>query len=154
MAQTALSSAAEGILIDASCGSGLFTRRFVQSGKYDQVVALDFSDSMLQQAIAFCKEQSVPLDNLTFVRADIGRIPFPTNSIDGVHAGAAIHCWPIPEVHNHFPHALKIDLISLKPILWSKRSCGNGPRMINASSAPILHCTAWCKPGFSYGVDC
>eukprot|EP00959_Pyramimonas_sp_CCMP1952_P192030 4015087-Pyramimonas_sp.AAC.1 len=91
MAQTALSSAAEGILIDASCGSGLFTRRFVQSGKYDQVVALDFSDSMLQQAIAFCKEQSVPLDNLTFVRADIGRIPFPTNSIDGVHAGAAIH---------------------------------------------------------------
>mmetsp|Transcript_23690 Transcript_23690/g.51728 ORF Transcript_23690/g.51728 Transcript_23690/m.51728 type:complete len:381 (-) Transcript_23690:124-1266(-) len=97
MAQEALSSAAGGIMIDASCGSGLFTRRFVQSEKYGQVVALDFSDSMLQQAITFCKEESVSLDDLTFVRADIGRIPFPTGSIDGVHAGAAIHCWPNPE---------------------------------------------------------
>jgi len=97
MAQKMLSSAAGGVMIDASCGSGLFTRRFVQSGEYQQVVALDFSESMLQQAIAFCKEQSVSLENLTFVRADIGRIPFPTNSIDGVHAGAAIHCWPAPE---------------------------------------------------------
>jgi len=34
---------------------------------------------------------------LTLVRADIARLPFATSSLDGVHAGAAIHCWPAPE---------------------------------------------------------
>ena len=31
---------------------------------------------------------------MCFVRADIARLPFPESSVDGVHAGAAIHCWP------------------------------------------------------------
>ena len=30
-------------VVDASCGSGLFTRRFVKSGDYGCVVALDFA---------------------------------------------------------------------------------------------------------------
>jgi len=30
------------------------------------------------------------------VRADISRLPFVSGSIDAVHAGAAIHCWPSP----------------------------------------------------------
>jgi hypothetical protein len=30
------------------------------------------------------------------VRADVARLPFATGSIDAVHAGAAIHCWPSP----------------------------------------------------------
>mmetsp|Transcript_24078 Transcript_24078/g.40383 ORF Transcript_24078/g.40383 Transcript_24078/m.40383 type:complete len:380 (+) Transcript_24078:215-1354(+) len=97
MAQKALRSAFGGTLIDASCGSGLFTRRFAQSGDYGEVVALDYSEAMLQQALTFCKEESLPMDALTFVRADIGRIPFPEGTIDGVHAGAAIHCWPSPK---------------------------------------------------------
>jgi ubiquinone/menaquinone biosynthesis C-methylase UbiE len=98
MAQKALRSAFGGTLIDASCGSGLFTRRFAQSGDYGEVVALDYSEAMLQQALTFCKEESLPMAALTFVRADIGRIPFPEGTIDGVHAGAAIHCWPSPKV--------------------------------------------------------
>lgn len=36
------------------------------------------------------------LRNITLVRADISRLPFATSSIDAVHAGAAIHCWPSP----------------------------------------------------------
>jgi len=87
----------KGVVVDASCGSGLFTRRFVQTGTYSQVIALDFSDSMLQQARAFCEEEGVKSDSLTFVRADIARIPFADNSVDAVHAGAAIHCWPAPK---------------------------------------------------------
>lgn len=31
------------------------------------------------------------------VRADIGRLPFATGSVDAIHAGAAIHCWPNPQ---------------------------------------------------------
>lgn len=34
--------------------------------------------------------------NIVLVRADVGRLPFRTGSIDGVHAGAALHCWPSP----------------------------------------------------------
>nr|GEU86031.1 uncharacterized methyltransferase At1g78140, chloroplastic [Tanacetum cinerariifolium] len=29
-------------------------------------------------------------------RADIARLPFASSSIDAVHAGAALHCWPSP----------------------------------------------------------
>ncbi|KAF5942971.1 hypothetical protein HYC85_020613 [Camellia sinensis] len=34
--------------------------------------------------------------NLMLVRADISRLPFASSSIDAVHAGAALHCWPSP----------------------------------------------------------
>ena len=37
------------VLLDLSCGSGLFTRRFVASNKFKGVIAADFSESMLQQ---------------------------------------------------------------------------------------------------------
>lgn len=31
---------------------------------------------------------------IMFVRADVGRLPFQDGSLDAVHAGAALHCWP------------------------------------------------------------
>lgn len=31
---------------------------------------------------------------IMFVRADVGRLPFCDASLDAVHAGAALHCWP------------------------------------------------------------
>ena len=39
--------------MDMSCGSGLFSRRFVRSGRFKGVVAADFSESMLTQAKQF-----------------------------------------------------------------------------------------------------
>ena len=45
-----LAGAPQGVLLDASCGSGLFTRRFAASGAYSAVVAADFSEAMLLQA--------------------------------------------------------------------------------------------------------
>ena len=90
-------------VLDASCGSGLFTRRFVKSGDYGCVVALDFSDAMLRQARTFATEEGLTAvdasstdEDLLFVRADIARIPMTSDSVGGVHAGAAIHCWPQP----------------------------------------------------------
>ncbi|KAL3532249.1 hypothetical protein ACH5RR_005770 [Cinchona calisaya] len=63
-----------GILVDVSRGSGLFSRKFAKSGAYSRVVALDFSENMLY----------------------VSRLPFSSGSIDCVHAGAALHCWPSP----------------------------------------------------------
>jgi len=98
--------AGQGVLLDASCGSGLFSRRFAKSGVFREVVALDFSASMLRQVNEFSRKElgsdyDAPPDaggsGLTLVRGDIGKLPFPCESLDAVHAGAAIHCWPSPE---------------------------------------------------------
>lgn len=97
MAQNYLEPAAGGLLMDASCGSGLFSRRFAKCGLYSGVVALDFSENMLRQCYEFIKQdKSLSTVNLALVRADISRLPFTTGSVDAVHAGAALHCWPSP----------------------------------------------------------
>nr|GMD18683.1 uncharacterized methyltransferase At1g78140, chloroplastic [Ipomoea batatas] len=86
-----------GNIVDASCGSGLFSRLFAKSGLFSLVVALDFSETMLQQCYEFIKqEENFPNENIILIRADISRLPFASSSVDAVHAGAALHCWPSP----------------------------------------------------------
>jgi 2-polyprenyl-3-methyl-5-hydroxy-6-metoxy-1,4-benzoquinol methylase len=46
-------ASAAGLLVDASCATGLFTRLFAASGHFSAVVALDYSEAMLRQAGAF-----------------------------------------------------------------------------------------------------
>uniref|UniRef100_A0A453T4C3 Methyltransferase type 11 domain-containing protein n=1 Tax=Aegilops tauschii subsp. strangulata TaxID=200361 RepID=A0A453T4C3_AEGTS len=97
MAQDYFQSVAGGILVDVSCGSGLFSRKFASSGAYSSVIALDFSENMLRQCYDYIKQEETPMNtNLALVRADISRLPFASCSIDAIHAGAAIHCWPSP----------------------------------------------------------
>uniref|UniRef100_A0ACD5UI35 Uncharacterized protein n=1 Tax=Avena sativa TaxID=4498 RepID=A0ACD5UI35_AVESA len=97
MAQDYFEPVAGGILVDVSCGSGLFARKFATSGAYSSVIALDFSENMLRQCYDYIKQDDTPLNtNLALVRADISRLPFASCSIDAIHAGAAIHCWPSP----------------------------------------------------------
>lgn len=43
--------------MDASCGSGMFSRLFAKSGLFSLVVALDFSETMLQQCSEFIKQE-------------------------------------------------------------------------------------------------
>jgi hypothetical protein len=45
-----------GVLLDMSCGSGLFTRKFAASGAFSGVIAADFSETMLQQTQAYLQE--------------------------------------------------------------------------------------------------
>ena len=56
MAQRYLEPAKGGVLLDVSCGSGLFSRRFAASGAYTTVVASDFSETMLTQTSTFMAE--------------------------------------------------------------------------------------------------
>ncbi|XP_042377832.1 uncharacterized methyltransferase At2g41040, chloroplastic-like [Zingiber officinale] len=97
MAQEYFKPVKGGLLIDVSCGSGLFSRKFAKSGSYSAVVALDFSENMLRQCYEFIKQDDTLLTtNLALVRADVSRLPFASGSVDAVHAGAALHCWPSP----------------------------------------------------------
>ena len=84
------------VVLDVSCGSGLFARKFVDSKAFARVVASDFSENMLIEASQFAREENIDATAITFVRADVGRLPFETGSVDVVHAGAALHCWPSP----------------------------------------------------------
>ncbi|KAG6554796.1 hypothetical protein Mapa_003816 [Marchantia paleacea] len=94
-AQDILKPARGDVIMDLSCGPGGFTRRFVTSEEYDTVIAADFSEAMLEQCRGFLQnDRSVDLDKVVLVRADAARLPFATASLAGVHAGAAIHCWP------------------------------------------------------------
>ncbi|KAG7021193.1 putative methyltransferase, chloroplastic [Cucurbita argyrosperma subsp. argyrosperma] len=64
---------------------------------FSGVIALDFSENMLLQCYDFIKKDATLLNsNLALVRADISRLPFSSGSVDAVHAGAALHCWPSP----------------------------------------------------------
>eukprot|EP00793_Prasinoderma_coloniale_P003578 PRCOL_00002952-RA len=87
-------------LVDLSCGSGLFTRRFAGSGEWGRVVAVDYSEAMLAQAAQFLSEEQAKggasMCPVSLVRADAARLPFATASVDAIHAGAALHCWPSP----------------------------------------------------------
>ncbi|GAB2216152.1 hypothetical protein Droror1_Dr00023921 [Drosera rotundifolia] len=97
MAQEYFKPAEGGLLVDVSCGSGLFSRKFAKSGAYSDVIALDFSEHMLRQCYEFTKNEDATLsEKLALVRADVSRLPFPSASVDAIHAGAALHCWPSP----------------------------------------------------------
>jgi ubiquinone/menaquinone biosynthesis C-methylase UbiE len=44
-------------ILDASCGSGLFSRLFTKSGLFSLVMARDYSENMLQQCYEFIKQE-------------------------------------------------------------------------------------------------
>ena len=56
LAQNFLQPAAGGVLLDVSCGSGLFSRRFAKSDLFSTVVASDYSENMLRQCYQFIKQ--------------------------------------------------------------------------------------------------
>nr|CAB3470987.1 unnamed protein product [Digitaria exilis] len=62
MAQDYFEPVAGGILLDVSCGSGLFTRKFAKSETYSAVIALDFSENMLRQCYEFIKQDNTLLN--------------------------------------------------------------------------------------------
>ncbi|KAG7352240.1 methyltransferase type 11 domain containing protein [Nitzschia inconspicua] len=89
----------QSVVVDMSCATGLFTRRFALSEKYGRVLGCDYSPSMLTEARrridTDAKLSSKDLKtSLDLVRLDVGRIPMRNETVDCLHAGAAMHCWP------------------------------------------------------------
>lgn len=57
MAKEYLRPVLGGNILDASCGSGMFSRLFAKSGLFSRVIALDFSENMLKQCYQFIQQE-------------------------------------------------------------------------------------------------
>lgn len=68
----------------------------VKSGRFSRVIAADYSESMLRETARRFRVEGMDAPEL--VRCDAARLPFQTASLDAIHAGAALHCWPALEV--------------------------------------------------------
>jgi len=87
------------VVVDMSCATGLMTRRLAQSGDYNRVIGCDYSESMLYEARnrinqAGLTKAKLGRTQLDLVRLDVAQIPMQDGSVDALHAGAAMHCWP------------------------------------------------------------
>ena len=60
--------------------------------RYSRIIASDLSPSMLAETKRRIINEKLPLPDL--VRCDSARLPFKNDLFDGIHAGAALHCWP------------------------------------------------------------
>lgn len=88
-------SANSKVVLDISCGSGFMTRKLFQSNNFERVIGADLSPTMLAETKRRLLEEGKNSNILPeLVRCDSARLPFKTNSLDAVHAGAALHCWP------------------------------------------------------------
>ncbi|KAH0849136.1 hypothetical protein HID58_091522 [Brassica napus] len=77
MAKDYLKPVFGGNIIDASCGSGMFSRLFARSELFSRVVALDYSENMLKQCYDFLnQEENLTNKDCSGRRADIARLLF------------------------------------------------------------------------------
>lgn len=83
-----------GTVVDLSCGPGHAALHLHASGLFSRVVGLDWSQAMLLQFRDELRARDI--QDLPLIRADVARLPFASGSIDGLHAGAALHLWPDP----------------------------------------------------------
>jgi ubiquinone/menaquinone biosynthesis C-methylase UbiE len=62
MAMQQLRPAFGKVLVDMSCGSGIFSRRFATSRQFSGIIAADYSETMLQQTQQTFTDEGFPVD--------------------------------------------------------------------------------------------
>jgi len=108
-------------VMDAGCGSGRLTEKLLQRLPGGEVVGVDLSQNMLDQAAEHLKAYD---GRVRFVLADLARLPFVAE-FDGIFSTAAFH-W----VKDHV--ALFASLArSLKAGGWLVAQCGGGANLHN-----------------------
>jgi ubiquinone/menaquinone biosynthesis C-methylase UbiE len=93
-------------VLDLACGPGFVALEFARHAR--EVVGVDLTAEMLKKARALARRES--LNNVTFRRADVNRLPFPNGSFDLVVTRASFHHFPEPErVLKEMVRVLKLD---------------------------------------------
>lgn len=87
---TEMVDAEDGVILDAACGTGLFTRSVARRARI--VYGIDISKGMLKQAVKYARKEN--LTNIKFARAKAEELPFPDAFFDGVVCCGALHLFP------------------------------------------------------------
>lgn len=82
-----LASRPAGPVVDLGCGTGLFARRLVRDLEA-QVIGVDVSKPMIEEAIAQAREAAVAID---FVRCEAPALPFQSASVAAILQAGSVH---------------------------------------------------------------
>lgn len=97
----------EGLYLDAGCSTALYARTLLKNSPDLDVVALDFSKEMLQEARKRCINESV---NPYLFLANASAIPFFSESFDGIVCGGTLNEFYDPmKVLYEFKRVIKKD---------------------------------------------
>ncbi|MBA3030249.1 MAG: methyltransferase domain-containing protein [Desulfobacteraceae bacterium] len=80
------------VILDLSCGPGIYTRPWAKKLAQGFAVGLDISKPMLSYAVAKAEEEKIK--NILFVHASALSIPFPDGAFDRVNFCGALHLFP------------------------------------------------------------
>lgn len=81
----------EGPVLDLGCGTGMVSRRLAREPGFPQVVAMDASRAMLEEALAQAREHGSPVDVL---RATAPALPFRDGTLGAVLHVGGLHFFP------------------------------------------------------------
>lgn len=79
-------------LLDIACGTGNFTRLFLNSIHNGTVTGIDLSLSMLKNGARMLGLNQH--NNLALMRVDVTQWPFAAHSFDRIHCAGALHLFP------------------------------------------------------------
>jgi trans-aconitate 2-methyltransferase len=109
-------------VMDAGCGSGRLTEKLVERLPRGEVVGVDLSQNMLQQAAEHLQGSN---GRVSLLQADLANLPFNAE-FDGIFSTAAFH-W----VKDH-DTLFRSLARSLKPGGWMVAQCGGGANLQRA----------------------
>lgn len=97
----------EGLYLDAGCSTALYARTLLKANAQTNVIALDFSKEMLNEARKRCIQDQV---NPFLFRADASVLPFFSESFDGIVCGGTLNEFYDPiKVLYEFKRVIKKD---------------------------------------------
>ncbi|MFC1735719.1 methyltransferase domain-containing protein [Candidatus Hydrogenedentota bacterium] len=82
----------DGVLLDVPVGTGTFTSNKYRKLKKARIIALDYSIGMLKKAQHSYAENGI--ENVTFIRGDVGSLPIDHASLDLCLSMAGFHAFP------------------------------------------------------------
>lgn len=77
-----------GIYLDAGCSTGLYARAIAKQAPESEIIALDFSKEMLQEAKKRCIQDKA---DVFLFRADASQLPFFSETFSGIVCGGSLN---------------------------------------------------------------
>ena len=100
----------DSVLLDVPAGTGIFTFKKYKKLKKAKIIALDYSLAMLRKAQHLYAENGI--QNVTFIRGDVGSLPLEQASVDLCLSMAGFHAFPDKtQALNEIVRVLKPDCI-------------------------------------------